>query len=108
VCLNGAMTDTAIKTKPTARTYLDVPATTWEYARTKSAIRSGGNRIHATRWLADGTGGNSQYKAGDLHLTHVQGDARKGTLVVFHDLVIPKGTDAQADAAAEAWLGVSV
>jgi hypothetical protein len=95
VCLNGVMETTKI----TDRTMLGVPVQTQDFARNRSAIRSTGERVHATKWLADG-----QYRKGELVVNHVKGDARKGTLVVFHAEVIPGGLFEDAAELAAGWL----
>lgn len=76
-------------------TYIGIPAESWEFGPGKGDPRLG-RRVTATRWLADSVQQPTDWKEGDLVLSHVKGDGRTPDYEVFDRQVIPGGTDEQA------------
>lgn len=87
--------DTMYESKHRDVTYLGVPCQSWTFGAGTSDPRLG-NRVVVTRWLADAVGQPTDWKAGDLVVSHVKGDGRTPKFVKYDTQVIPNGTDEQA------------
>lgn len=88
------------RTKTTQRTWLSIPGEDWQYHLDS---RRDGKRVEVLRWHADnpnakwGDGTTRSYKAGDVNIRIVTGDAwRKPESFILHgEVTMPGATDSE-------------